>query len=137
MLFLLLPRLLERLGYRKVLGLGIAASLVRHLVFATSTSPLALALASQLIAPCVVFFLIGVSLAINSIAGREVRATSQTLLALAGSGLGSVLGLASSSLLASGDSVKSSFFFACGCSLLSLLLLLGVRFPAASAREES
>ena len=135
-LFLLLPRLLERLGYRKVLGLGIAASLVRHLVFATSTSPLALALASQLIAPCVVFFLIGVSLAINSIAGREVRATSQTLLALAGSGLGSVLGLASSSLLASEDSVKSSFFFACGCSLLSLLLLLGVRFPAASAREE-
>ena len=92
-----------------------------------------LALASQLIAPCVVFFLIGVSLAINSIAGSEVRATSQNLLAMTGSGLGSVLGLAASSGLSSGDSVKAAFFFASGCSLVSLLLLPGVRFPGASA----
>jgi len=132
-LFLLLPRFLGRFGYRKVLAAGVAASLVRHMVFATSTEPWVLALASQLIAPCVVFFLIGVSLAINSIAGSEVRATSQTLLALTGSGLGSVLGLAASSGLSSGDSVKAAFFFASGCSLVSLLLLPGVRFPGAPA----
>ena len=47
-LFLLLPRFLRRFGYRKVLGLGIAASVIRHLVFANSTSPLMLGLASQL-----------------------------------------------------------------------------------------
>lgn len=130
-LFFLLPRILARFGYRKVLAVGIAASLLRHLVFATSTDPWALAFASQLIAPCVVFFLIGVSLAINAIAGREVRATAQTLLALTGSGLGSVLGLSASSGLSSGDSVKASFFFACVCSVLSLLLLMGTRLPAA------
>ena len=135
-LFLLLPRFLRRFGYRKVLGLGIAASVIRHLVFANSTSPLMLGLASQLIAPCVVFFLIGVSLAINSIAAREVRATSQTLLALAGSGLGSVLGLATSYLLASEDSVQSSFFFASGCSVLALALLVGVRFPGEGLGRE-
>ena len=119
-----------------MLGLGIAASVIRHLVFANSTSPLMLGLASQLIAPCVVFFLIGVSLAINSIAAREVRATSQTLLALAGSGLGSVLGLATSYLLASEDSVQSSFFFASGCSVLALALLVGVRFPGEGLGRE-
>jgi hypothetical protein len=36
-------------------------------------------------------------------------------------------------VLSSGDSVEAAFLLASGCSLVSLLLLPGVRFPGAPA----
>lgn len=124
-LFYLLRGVLDGLGYRWTLFLGCLASLVRQLVFALSSSPLLLVAASTLVAPSVVYFLIASSLAANSLAAREVRATVQSLLTLVGAGLGTMTGLLVSYFLNEGQetpSMELPFLFAAGTSALGLLL---------------
>lgn len=132
-LFLLLPRVLKRIGYRGTLLLGGLAAVARHLVYALSNNQLVLIVGSMLIAPCVVFFLITASLAVNALAPREVRATAQCLQTLAGAGLGSMSGLLVASWLTStaGANVEGSleppFLCAALGSLAGAMLLAVVR----------
>jgi len=129
-LFLLLPRMLARLGYRRVIALGIVAALVRHVAFAASSDPFTLGIAAMLIAPSVVFFIIATSLAVDRFAAKEVRATAQALFTLAGTGLGMVSGLAASAFLAQPDSLVQPFLLAAACAAAGLLVLPSVRFEA-------
>ena len=92
-LFFALKAIIRRLGFPTTLALGAAACLVRQLTFSVGSHGVTLVCASLLIAPAVVFFLVTSSLAVDSLAAREVRATAQSTVTLVGSGLGTLSGL--------------------------------------------
>ena len=101
--------------------------ILRHLIFAFCDS-LWLLCASYLLAGMViVFYYIGTSLLVNTIARREVRATAQTLLVLMGSGLGPMFGNSVAGFIASrsGDNLRLVFLFAAGMAGLATLVILG------------
>ena len=95
---LLLPIALRRLGLRTTLALGVIAWPLRYLVFA-----LAPLLAASVAKPAVIgslalhgvgytFFFVGSQIFMDRVSPRDVRASSQSLLALATLGLGNFLG---------------------------------------------
>jgi hypothetical protein len=131
-LFLLLRSCLSRFGFRAVLAAGVTTVLLRHLVYAFATEPLPLVLGSFLNAPCIVFFVIAASLAVDRIAAVEVRATAQALFTLMGNGLGGMCGLLGcgviSTVVTDGDSLAELFVFGAGLAGAGLFCLPFVRF---------
>lgn len=128
-LFAVLKRVLARCGYPATLALGVTASLLRQAVFGLSSCPVCIAVSSLLVAPCVVFYLITASLAVDEIARREVRATAQSLLTLVGPGLGTLAGILVSFCLSSAEEADWSpaFLFAAGTSAAGLLVTFFLR----------
>jgi hypothetical protein len=126
-LFFALSGVLRRLGYRGTILLGASALFARQLIFATCENQWLLAGSYILAAPCVVFCLVGVSLAINEIAERSVRASAQTLLALVGPGLGHMAGNQTVGWLAKNapGGLRTGFCFASATAGLAIWILLG------------
>jgi PPP family 3-phenylpropionic acid transporter len=127
-LFFSLSVVLRRLGYRGTILLGAIALLARQLIYATCESRWLLAGSYILTAFCVVFCLVGVSLAINEIAERSVRASAQTLLALVGPGLGQMAGHQTVGWIAkhAAGGLRTGFWFASGTAALAVLILVFV-----------
>jgi MFS family permease len=113
------------MGYRGTLALGCAFLLARQLTYALPSPPWMLASSYVLAGGCVVFYLTAGSLAMNSLAGRTVRATAQTLLTLAGPGLGQMFAHQVTGYLVerAGVGMEGVFAFASGCVALALVLL--------------
>jgi MFS family permease len=119
------PLLLRRWNYTAVILAGSAALLVRQLLYAAVDNLWVLSLSYVLAGCVVVLTFVGTSLLVNAIAGREVRATAQTLLVLFGSGLGpTVANWASGRISAHyGNSLRPVFVFSAVLAGVSMLLI--------------
>jgi hypothetical protein len=129
-LFFVLPFAIRRLGYHGTVAVGCVALLVRQVIYSVSTDPVLLAASYALAGACVVFYLTGLSLAINAMAGRAVRATAQTVLTLAGPGLGQMSGHAAVGWMASSPErgLAAGFLFAAASTAAALALLALARW---------
>lgn len=90
-LFPFLRTYIRRWGFVSTLLIGCASLILRHLLYYLSTNPWVLALSYLLAGMVIVFFHISLSILVNMIAGRSVRATAQTLLVVFGSGVGPMM----------------------------------------------
>ncbi len=139
-LFMILRRFYRRVGARVVLVVGVASVIVRHLVFATSTTELPLFLATLTIAPAIVFFVIGCSLVIERVAERKVRATAQAFLHLTGAGFGSMAGLLGCALLArvsDRDDLSAIFYLGAATATIGFVALFWVPFGRADTVQST
>ena len=119
------PALLRRFDFTTVILTGCVALIVRHLMFAWLDSVWLLSLSYLLGGMLIVFFHMVVSLLVNSMAAAEVRATAQTLLALAGQGLGPMFAnfIAGRIALVSGGNLRPVFLFAAGMAGFAAVLI--------------
>ena len=113
-LCMVLWRAIARWGYRGTLLLGAGALFARQLLFATCSVPTLLVVSYLLVAVSVVFYLVAASLAIETMAEPEVRATAQTLSALCGPGLGQIAGHVVVGWIAGGPGADLRDAFWCG-----------------------
>ena len=129
-LFFFLPRVIALLGYRRTIGIGCVALFARHFIYAVTLEPWLLVSSWILAGVCVVFYLTGISLAVNSMAERSIRATAQTMIVIAGPGLGQMFGHRVAGWLASrsGGDLRPVFVFATLCAGLALAIVLAARF---------
>jgi MFS family permease len=119
------PALLRRWNYAGLVLAGCAALACRHLVFATADSVWALAASYLLAGAVVVFYYQGVSILVNVMAAREVRATAQTLLLLFGQGLGPLFANAVTSRLSVHfHGLRPVFWFAAALASTAALVVL-------------
>ncbi len=131
--------LLVRWGYRRCLVFGSLCLVVRHLLFAHSSSLWVLSLSYVFAGLLVVFFHIGASIMVNELASNRVRASAQTLLVLAGSGLGPLVTNAAVGLLI-GDNdaaLHRVFWFAAILAMLAAIVIFvrGERFDSFRTRD--
>lgn len=124
--FPFLPRFIRRWGFTASMGIGCGALVLRQLLFAWSENPWLLSSSYLLAGAVIVFYHIGASIWVNTVASREVRATAQTLLVLFGSGLGPTFANAVAGRLASsaGQDLKSTFLFAALLAGLAAILIM-------------
>jgi MFS family permease len=125
-----LPRVIGRVGYRITIALGCGTLFVRHALYAAAAGPVLLASSYVLAGACVAFYLTAVSLAINRMADRSLRASAQTIVFLVGSGLGQMFGHRAVGWLASrsGGGLHLSFLFAAIAAAAALaLVVFGLR----------
>jgi MFS family permease len=120
------PRLLRRWNYAVVLLLGCGALMLRHVLYAVVREPWTLAISYLLAALVIVFFNMGASLLVNTMARSETRATAQTLLSLFGQGLGPMCANYASGVIAhrSGDRLEPVFWFAALWGAVAALLVI-------------
>ncbi len=125
-LFLTLAWVVRRFGYRGTLIIGSLSLLLRHVLFAASAPGWVLLASYVLAGMSVVYYLTAASLTVNALAERPVRATAQTILTLAGPGIGQVLGHLAAGTIAerSGAGLQGAFAFAAAASLAGLFILL-------------
>ena len=90
-LFPFLRHYIRRWGFVSSLLIGCGCLVIRHFLYYYFTNPWVLALSYLLAGMVIVFFHIGLSILVNMIAGKSVRATAQTLLVVFGSGIGPML----------------------------------------------
>lgn len=124
--FFVLPMSIRHLGYFGTIVVGCVTLLLRQLLYSTSTNPWLLVGSFVLAGLCVVFYLTGVSLALNAMADRSVRATAQTLLSLVGPGLGQMFGHRVVGWIATSapGGLRPAFQFAALMAALSLVILI-------------
>lgn len=119
------PALLRRFDFTTVILTGCVALIIRHLMYALLDSVWLLSMSYLLGGMLIVFFHMVVSVLVNSMAAAEVRATAQTLLALAGQGLGPMFAnfIAGRITLASGGDLRPVFLFAAAMAGVAALLI--------------
>jgi MFS family permease len=119
------PAFLRRFDFTAIILTGCAALCVRHLLFTVSSNLWVLSLSYLLGGMLIVFFHMVVSVLVNAMASREVRATAQTMLALAGQGLGPMFAnfVAGRIALASGGNLRPVFLFAAAMAGMAGLLI--------------
>lgn len=83
--------LLSRLGYRRVMLIGVGAYIVRYGVYASTSNPAAVLTAQLLHGPCFACFFAAAYLYVDRIAPRDVRYSAQTMFNLVTLGLGPIL----------------------------------------------
>lgn len=127
LLFQMQPALTRRWRYTGTILLGCLALIARHVLFAAVTNIWVLSFSYILAGAVIVFFHMGVSVRVNAIVGREIRATAQTLLSLFGQGFGSMICNASAGALSAhyGGQLQPIFWFAGVLGLVAALLILG------------
>ena len=120
------PAMLRRWNYTVILLLGCGALVVRHVLYAVVREPWTLSISYLLAGAVIVFFHMGASLLVNAMARIETRATAQTLLMLAGQGLGPMFANYASGLIAqrSGDRLEPVFWFAALWGAVAAALVL-------------
>ena len=123
------PAMLRRWNYTVILLLGCGALVLRHALYATVREPWTLSISYVLAGAVIVFFHMGVSLLVNTMARVETRATAQTLLSLFGQGLGPTCANYASGLIAqrAGDRLESVFWFAAVWGAVAGALLISRR----------
>ncbi|MDC0267865.1 MFS transporter [bacterium] len=116
---------IRRWGFVSALLIGCFSLVLRHLIYYYSTNPWILALSYLLAGMVIVFFHIGVSILVNMIAERSVRATAQTLLVVFGSGIGPMLANLVAGKLAEvyGNSLRPVFGFGTLLALVAFILI--------------
>jgi MFS family permease len=119
------PVFLRRFDFTAIILTGCAALCIRHLLFTFVTNLWVLSLSYLLGGMLIVFFHMVVSVLVNAMATREVRATAQTLLALAGQGLGPMFAnfVAGRIALASGGNLRPVFLFAAATAGIAGVLI--------------
>jgi hypothetical protein len=119
------PQLLKRWNYAAVIIAGCAALTVRHLVFGFAQTAWVLCASYVLAGVVIVFYHQGVSILVNTMAAKEVRATAQTLLLLVGQGMGPLFANLLTGRLAAqtGNNLRPVFYFAALLSGLAGLVL--------------
>ena len=125
-LFQFQPRLLRRWNYAVILLIGCGALVLRHVLYAVVHEPWTLAISYLLAAFVIVFFTMGASLLVNTMARIETRATAQTLLALFGQGLGPMCANYAAGRIAhaAGDRLEPVFWFAAAWGVIAALLVM-------------
>ena len=125
-LFRIQPAIIRRWRYRTMILLGCLALLLRHVLYAAVDNAWVLALSYVLAGAVIVFFHIGVSMMVNAMVGREIRATAQTLLSLVGQGLGPMLCNWTAGTLSARyhDRLEPIFWFAASLAGAAALLIL-------------
>jgi PPP family 3-phenylpropionic acid transporter len=120
------PAMLRRWNYTVILLLGCGALVVRHVLYAVVREPWTLSISYLLAGAVIVFFHMGASLLVNAMARIETRATAQTLLMLAGQGLGPMFANYASGVIAqrSGDRLEPVFWFAALWGAVAAALVL-------------
>lgn len=126
LLFQWQPRLLRRWNYSVILLIGCGSLVVRHALYATLREPWTLSISYLLAGAVIVFFHMGASLLVNSMARIETRATAQTLLSLFGQGLGPMCANYASGVIArrSGNHLEPVFWFAAAWGAVAAILVL-------------
>ena len=124
-LFPFLRVLLARWGYRVCILLGILSLVIRHLLYASSNWLLLLALSYLFSGLFIVFYHISVSILVNEMASRRVRASAQTLLVLLGSGLGPLVTnwVAGRFVVGTGEDLTALFLFAAGLAGMASVVI--------------
>ncbi len=125
-----LPWVIRRFGYHGTITMGCASLLLRQLAYASASPRWVLASSYVLAGACVAFYLTAVSLSLNAMADRSVRATAQTLFSLVGAGLGQMAGHRAVGWIASGPqgNLTAAFLFASATAAGALgLLVFGLR----------
>lgn len=119
------PVLLRRWNYTAVILAGALALLVRQWLYATISDVWVLSFSYVLVGAVVVLSFAGTSLLANALAGQEVRSTAQTLLVLAGSGLGPMFANWAGGRLSAvfGGSLRPVFAFSTVLAGLAVALL--------------
>lgn len=134
MVFPFLRILLVRWGYRRCLVFGALCLVIRHLLFAHSSTLWLLSMSYVFAGLLIVFFHIGSSIMVNELATHRVRASAQTLLVLAGSGLGPLVTNGVVGLLVGDDdaALYRVFWFAAILALLAAMVIFsrGDRFDS-------
>jgi predicted MFS family arabinose efflux permease len=137
--FFILPVSLRRLGYFGTIVVGAITLFLRQVLYSSCTSSWLLVGSYLFAGLCVVFYLTGVSLAINAMADRSIRATAQTLLWLMGPGLGQMLGHRAVGSLATRapGGLRPAFEFAAVTAGIALLILVfGLRGKGVFSRGQ-
>ena len=116
---------LDRMRYADTVLVGCVVLVIRQVLFAFSDNLPLLCASYILVGTTVVFYHIGVSIIVDTLAGPEVRATAQALLVLCSSGLGPMFANAIAGLL---PGVKTGhltgvFVFASLLALMATLLV--------------
>jgi nucleoside transporter len=117
----MLPRLLPRLGARKMLAIGAIAWPVRYAIFALLPIKSLVIASLALHGFCYVFFFVVGFIYVDSVAPKDIRASAQSLVALVVLGLGRYLGSifagAMKTFFTVGDVVQWSNLFLVPCFL--------------------
>jgi hypothetical protein len=115
----------HKLNYSTLIGIGCLCLVLRQALMATVDNLWILAASYSLAGMAIVFYHINASVLVNTIAGREVRSTAQTLLVLFGSGLGPVVSnYAAGQLTGPGDdNLRPVFWLATALAGLAALLI--------------
>ena len=125
-LFPFLRYYIRRWGFVSSLVTGCVCLVLRHFLYYYFTNPWVLALSYLLTGMVIVFFHIGLSILVNMIAGKSVRATAQTLLVVFGSGMGPMLSNCVAGRLSenAGNSLRPIFGFGMLLALAALALIV-------------
>jgi len=120
------PRLLRRWNYAVILLMGCGALVLRHVLYAVVREPWTLSISYVLAGAVIVFFSMGASLLVNTMARIETRATAQTLLALFGQGLGPMCANYAAGMIAhrSGDRLEPVFWLAAAWGAVAAALVI-------------
>lgn len=136
-LFQVQPVLLRRWRYTVLVLAGCVALALRHLLFALAENAWILTASYLLAGVVIVFYNQGISLLVNTMAAKEVRATAQTLLLLFGQGVGPLFANAVTGHLAvqGGRTLRPVFLFAAGLAALAAAVVAarGPRLEAATS----
>lgn len=121
-LLLFLPLVLRRLGDFRTLMLGCLLLLLRQAVYVSTPDPTFLIGSYAVVGGGIVYYLITISLVVDHMTGRRVRATAQVLLMMATSGLGPLVGHWVSGGVAerSPGDLTAVFALACGVNALAV-----------------
>jgi MFS family permease len=121
------PALIRRWGFVAVILTGCVALSLRHLLFGLVENAWILSASYLLAGMVIVFYNQGVSILVNAMAAREVRATAQTLLLLFGQGLGPLFanGVTGRFAAHTGNRLTHVFLFAAALAALASLLISG------------
>lgn len=116
----------HRLSYFSTILIGCLALVLRQVLFAWVDNLWILTMSYLLAGMVIVFFHIGVSVLVNSIAGRQVRSTAQTLMLLCGSSLGPMFSNGTAGFLTKhfGQNLKPVFLFSAVLAVLASALIL-------------
>jgi MFS family permease len=133
------PGFVRSWSYPTTIMVGCLALVLRHLLFTLSHNPWLLCASYLLAGVVIVFYHIGISILVNTLAGAEVRATAQTLLVFFGSGLGPMLANWVAGHVATrfhGD-LRPVFLFAAVLGALAGLLIFSRRHSLARTSHQS
>ncbi len=120
------PLFFGRWDYQATISVGCLALFLRHLLFSFCANKWLLSASYLLAGVVIVFYNIGISVLVNSLATREVRATAQSMLVFFGSGTGPMFAnwAAGRVAKAAGNDLRPVFLLAASLAGLAGLLIL-------------
>ena len=146
-MYLVLGKLLPRIGFKKVIVIGLAAYAFRFAIFGTINLPIWVMVIAQLIhGPCYAFFTSTCFIYANRVAPKDVRNSAQSIFNFVWYGVGPLLAAALNGFLANrfarDDTLKlaefSGYWYSAAGIAIAAVVLFGLLFredPATSDEE--